>query len=112
MQNAQWQLGRALVDFIMQAGGKAIVDIRTGIMDDHWPPGTLFKVAGEVQPAHILAREITILEDHVVQRKMVTHWEYFPMDWVCDYCGRIVDGLKFPRGCPHCAGIRKPPVGR
>lgn len=96
-QSLQDRVGRGLVQQIWDAGG-----IATIALDFRCPPAI-----DDLDRAQRLYLESLIVPAEAMNipvRVEVKHFEYFPMDWVCDHCGRLVDGLKYARVCPHCAG--------
>lgn len=106
-RSLQHEMGSGLVASIINRGGRAIVDLGMTTFDRPNPPFTRsFAIEAQVQPADIHTTRITTYREEVVQRKVVTHWEYFPADWICEHCGRILDGLKSPRACTQCGGPR------
>ena len=110
-QTLQRELGTGLVSYIMENGGKAQVDLGLyypPVVDDRdWLQNIL--ADAYVYPLDRITPHFTVYEERVVQRKVVSHWEYYPADWVCEFCYCIVDGLKHPRHCSQCGGPRTPP---
>jgi rubrerythrin len=90
-------IGRQLVDVIWRAGGTATVDLNFFSQDNHAQLTRELALRSRIIPAARLQQ---------VVRLAVPHFEYFPADWVCLYCGWLNDGLKHPRGCPHCGGTK------
>ena len=102
LQSMQHELGTGLIAALTETG-KAVVDIGATSYRDHGRFAVRLGLEANITPVE---KEVRVVRELV----LVPHFEYFPMDWICSKCGCIIDGICYPRMCPHC-GAPKPVRG-
>ena len=89
--------GIKLVHAIAQAGGIATVRLQLDEWRDWDFQAHVLRLNTDVQPAEVF-------QPIVEMKEPVPHFVYYPADWLCVYCGALMDGLKQPRKCSQCGG--------
>jgi hypothetical protein len=97
-RDLQYRLGEALVDTLWRVGGVATVKLSAHDAPSYEQRGRDISLEADVRPA-----------DHIYHRLSIPHFDHFdvfPADWYCQYCGMLNNGLKHPRRCPECGASK------